>query len=162
MAADDTANDASAQGSFLGTGWSFPPRFELVAGAISSELAGAVAMTSDRADIEASLRILFGTAAGERFLVPKYGLDLHPLLFDSVSTTTKTALEDRIRTAILVHEPRINLLGLVLDVSRQHEGVLHIQIEYAIRATNSRYNLVFPFYTRDGNELRGALGLAGT
>ena len=138
--------------SFLGTGWSFPPEFA-VGGDAGDEI-GQVLMTADEADIEASLAILFGTALGERFLEPAYGLDMHDLLFQSLSTTLKTELEDRIRTTILIYEPRITLLALQVDTSRQNEGTLLIVVEYTVRSTNSRYNLVFPFAVSDGNEVR--------
>jgi phage baseplate assembly protein W len=134
--------------SFLGTGWSFPPEF--------TPATGEVVMTSDEADVEASLRILLGTALGERFLNPKYGLDLHEMLFEPMSTTMKTLVKDRVRTSILVYEPRINLLSLELDTSAQYEGKISILVEYEVRATNSRYNLVYPFFTSDSSEVRQA------
>src|SRR5262245_11053746 len=148
--------------SFLGTGWSFPPRFMKGSADENQTLQlGQVAMTSDQADIEASLRILFGTGMGERFLKPKYGLDMHELLFDPMSTTMKTFLEERIRTAILVYEPRIHLVSLTLDTSLQNEGRIQIIMEYEIRTTNSRYNLVYPFFTSDSSEVRPSIGSTG-
>jgi len=135
--------------SFLGTGWSFPPEFV--------KNTASVRMTSDEEDIRASLIILLGTAAGERFLVPEYGIDMHELLFESLSTTMQTYLKDRVKTAILIHEPRINLLSLELDTSAQYDGRVSIIVEYEVRATNSRYNLVYPFYLSDGNEIRGSV-----
>lgn len=134
------------QTSFLGTGWSFPPEFV--------RETGTVRMTADEADIRASLSILLGTAMAERFLNPQYGIDLHEMLFDSLSTTMKTLLKDRVRTAILIFEPRINLLSLELDADAQLEGTINIIVEYEVRATNSRFNLVYPFYNSDGNEMR--------
>ena len=137
--------------SFLGTGWSFPPHFD--------RETGAVRMTSDEEDIRASLIILLGTAAGERFLNPEYGIDMHALLFESLSTTMQTYLKDRVKTAILIHEPRINLMSLELDTSAQYDGRVSIIVEYEVRATNSRYNLVYPFYLSDGNEIRGSVAV---
>lgn len=142
---DDELTDQND--SFLGTGWSFPPEFLLET--------GEVAMTSDEEDIVSSLKILLGTAAGERFLSPKYGLDMHDMLFDPMNTTMKTYLEDRVKTSILIYEPRINLLSLELDNSAQYEGRIAIIVDYEVRATNSRYNLVYPFYATDSNEVRG-------
>lgn len=139
--------------SFLGTGWSYPPEFVLET--------GQVLMTSDEEDIEASLKILLGTTLGERFLNPKYGLDLHEMLFDPMSTTMATFLQDRARIALLIYEPRINLLALELDTSAQLEGRVALVVNYEVRATNSRFNLVYPFYLGDGNEMRASLG-AGT
>lgn len=134
--------------SFLGTGWSFPPRFT----------AGGVTMTSEEADIRASLEILFGTAPGERFLEPKYGLDMHELMFEPMSTTLRTLLADRVRTAILIYEPRIKLVDLQIDSPDPNEGSLRVALEYEVRSTNSRFNLVFPFYRTDSNEVRASVG----
>lgn len=136
--------------SFLGTGWSFPPEFIIET--------GEVAMVSDEDDIRESLIILLNTAFGERFLQPKYGLDMHELLFEAISTSLQTFLKDRIRTAILIYEPRINLLDLELDTTAQYDGYLQVSLDYEIRATNSRYNLVYPFYIDDGNEMRVSVG----
>jgi phage baseplate assembly protein W len=140
--------------SFLGTGWSFPPEFILEA--------GEVLMTSDEEDIAASLKILLGTALGERFLNPTYGLDLHEILFDPMSTTLTTFLKDRVKISILIYEPRINLLSLDLDTSVQTEGRVSIIVDYEIRATNSRFNLVYPFYIADGNEARASMVTGAT
>jgi phage baseplate assembly protein W len=144
--------------SFLGTGWSFPPEF-VTQPTDGGAIAGQVVMTSDEQDIEASLRILLSTGEGERFLNPKYGLDLRDQLFEALSTTARTYLEDRVRDNILIYEPRIEILRLALVSGREIEGVVLIEIEYRVRSTNSRYNLVFPFYqTGDAIELsaRGA------
>ncbi|ACM22086.1 phage baseplate outer wedge protein (acidic lysozyme), putative [Geotalea daltonii FRC-32] len=135
--------------SFLGSGWSFPPSFSAAAGRIN--------MSSEEKDIEESLRILLGTTAGERFLNPKYGLDMRQLLFEPMSETMKTYIADGIRIGILIYEARINLLSVVLDTSAQYQGVIAVHLEYEIRATNSRYNLVYPFYLAEGGEARGTI-----
>lgn len=134
---------------FLGTGWGFPPEFP--------ENGGGVVMVSDEEDIQQSLEILFGTLEGERFMVPGYGLKPHELLFEPVNTTLKAFLEDRITTAILIYEPRIQLLSLEIDSPDPNAGTLRISLEYEVRSTNSRYNLVFPFYRHDSNEMLGTL-----
>jgi len=133
--------------SFLGTGWSFPPRFSA---------SGAV-MVANEADIHESLVILFGTVAGERMFEPKYGLDMHEMMFEPMSTTMRTLLLDRVRTAILIYEPRIKVITLSVDSPDPNTGQLNIQLDYEVRATNSRFNLVFPFYKTDSNELRAAM-----
>jgi phage baseplate assembly protein W len=132
---------------FLGRGWSFPPSF---ADAEAS-------MSQDEADIHESLLILFGTQPGERVLQPDFGLDLTPLLFEPLSTTLMTLLKDRIATNLLVFEARIQLLDLVLDDSQAAEGLLLIRLDYSVRSTNSRFNLVYPYYLGDANEVRAAV-----
>lgn len=148
--------DAPPTGSFLGTGWSFPPEF-VVDGPPGNQ-SGRVKLTSDEADIRASLFILFNTQLGERFLQPTYGLDMQELLFEAVSTTMRTLLEDRIRTTVMVFEPRINQVVVQVDTSEYQQGRFLIRIEYAIRTTNSRYNLVVPYAVNEGNEVRALLG----
>ena len=133
--------------SFLGTGWSFPPSFR----------GGGVQMSADEQDIHESLQILFGTTAGERFLKPDYGLDMHELMFEPISTTLRTFLIDRVRMAILIFEPRIKMINLDIDSPDPNEGSLRILLEYEVRATNSRFNLVFPFYRTDSNEIRASV-----
>ncbi len=123
--------------SFLGTGWSFPPEF--------LRTTGEVVMTADEEDIHSSLKILFGTAIGERMFNPKYGLSMQEILFEPMTTTLKTDLTDRIKIAILIYEPRIELLALELDTTAETQGKISIVMEYKVRATNSRYNLVYPF-----------------
>ncbi|WP_437316193.1 GPW/gp25 family protein [Sorangium sp. So ce385] len=147
MAIDDPKDTYS---SFLGTGWSFPPEFV--------QNGKEIVMTSDEEDIRSSLEILFGTAEGERFMNPKYGLDVHELLFEPAGTTVRTFLKDRIRAAILIYEPRIKLLSVEIDSPDPNAGSLRISIDYEVRATNSRYNLVYPFYKHDSNEVRAVTG----
>ncbi|MCK9414043.1 MAG: GPW/gp25 family protein [Prolixibacteraceae bacterium] len=142
----DELKQNSAYTSFLGNGWSFPPEF--------IQETCELRMTADEEDIQASLKILLGTSAGERFMNPKYGLDMHEMLFEPMGTTAKTLLKDRIKYAILIYEPRINLISLELDSSAELEGRISIILDYVTRSTNSRYNLVFPFYTTDSNEVR--------
>jgi phage baseplate assembly protein W len=129
---------------FLGRGFGFPPRFA----------AGQVSMVEDEQDIHESLLILFGTLPGERVLQPKFGLDLSPLLFEPLTTTLRTLLKDRITTTLLIHEGRIRVLDLVIDDSQALEGLLQIRLEYSVRSTNSRFNLVYPYYLGDANEMR--------
>jgi phage baseplate assembly protein W len=78
---------------------------------------------------------------------------MQELLFDSMSTTMRTLLEERVKINILIYEPRIEPLAIKVDSPDPHSGQLRIELEYRVRATNSRYNLVFPFYRSDSNEM---------
>jgi uncharacterized protein len=130
---------------FIGRGWSFPPAF--------NKAAKAVELLEDERDIESSLEILFTTRLGERIMQPTYGCDLQDLVFESLTLTQKTYLRDLIETAILYHEPRIRLDGVVLDTSQEMEGLLLIILDYTIRTTNTRFNFVFPFFKTEATNL---------
>jgi len=131
--------------SFLGRGWSFPPEF-------SKEIR-TVKMLEDEADIKSSLQILLSTRLGERIMVPGYGCNLEELLFSPLNLTLKTYVIDLIKTAILYHEPRIDVKKIDIDPTDELNGVLLINIDYIIRSINSRMNMVFPYYKEEGNEL---------
>ena len=123
---------------FLGTGWSFPPRF--------SKIKKGVEMVSADDDIKESLQILLSTRLGERFLAPKYGCNLDELMFEPLNTTLKTYIRGLVRQAILIYEPRIELEDVVIETLDEPAGKIELAVHYRVRATNSRYNLVFPFY----------------
>jgi len=130
---------------FLGRGWSFPPTF--VASARS------VAMTEAEEDIYRSLEILVSTGLGERVMLPEYGCNLEDLIFEPMDTATQTLLFDRVRTAILYYEPRIEVENILLQTDRIMEGIILIEVAYRVRATNSRFNFVFPFYKNEGSNI---------
>lgn len=133
------------QDDFLGKGWSFPPTF-------NSSVKG-VEMTEKVEDINRSLQILLTTRQGERVMQPKYGCNMDEMVFEPLSTTVKTIMKDKIKTAILYFEPRIDVIAISMDTTNEPEGEVIIEIEYMVRATNSRFNFVFPYYINEGTEL---------
>ncbi|ASS48514.1 MAG: hypothetical protein A3D31_07850 [Candidatus Fluviicola riflensis] len=131
--------------SFIGTGWSFPPAFD-------AQLKAAKTSNNEQ-DIDESLRILLSTRLGERVMVPKYGCNLEDLLFSPLDLTLKTLVSEQIKTAILFFEPRITLDKVDITEGNDLEGELLILIDYRVRTTNSRRNLVFPFYKEEGTDI---------
>ena len=130
--------------AFLGTGWGFPPTF--------SKTKKTVQMTSLEEDVKRSLHILLSTKQGERIMQPTYGCNLEEFLFTPLNITEITYISELVRNAILYHEPRIELLKVDVSESNILEGELLISIDYYIRATNTRSNMVFPFYKTEGTE----------
>ncbi len=134
---------SSGNYDFLGLGWSFPPSF--------SSNGATVAMDAAYVDIENSLRILLGTATGERVMQPDFGCNMEELVFESMDATMKTYMKDKIFTAILYNEPRIDLLDVDFEDEPGLDGVVQIMIDYQVRSTNARRNLVFPFYKNESS-----------
>lgn len=132
--------------SFLGSGWSFPPRF--------LESTSGLELSHDDRDIAESIFILLSTTPGERIMNPRYGCDLHSMVFANMGNSTKTLIEDMISTAILYFEPRIDVESITVDDSDQLEGKLNINILYKIKGTNSRKNMVYPFYLTEGTDIQ--------
>ena len=130
---------------FIGRGWSFPPKF--------NRESGSVEMLDHEADIASSLEVLLQTARGERVMLPQYGCNLDELIFESLDTRMKTLMTDKIESAILYHEPRIELEKVNLDESQELEGLILIEIIYRVKTTNSRFNFVFPYYKLEGTDI---------
>ena len=137
--------------SFLGRGWSFPPRF--------NRSLRSVEMLEQEADIASSLEVLLGTMRGERVMLPQYGCNLDELIFETLDTRMKTLMADKIESAILYHEPRIELEKVQLDDSPELEGVVLIEVIYRVKTTNSRFNFVYPFYKIEGTDINLATTL---
>jgi phage baseplate assembly protein W len=127
--------------SFLGTGWSFPPNF--------TQGGGEMEMVSGAEDIHQSLQVLFATQLGERVMQDEFGCDLNGFLFEEIDQSLINSLTGIISDAILYHEPRIMMDRLEITGSVSEPGLLLISIDYTIRSTNSRYNMVYPFYLNE-------------
>jgi hypothetical protein len=130
-----------ADPSFLGSGWSFPPSF--------SRGGAEVELVSGAEDIQQSLQILLSTRLGERVMQDDFGCDLHHVLFEEIDQGLVNTLTGLISDAILYHEPRISLDELDVSESATEPGLLLISLTYTIRSTNSRFNMVYPFYINE-------------
>ena len=131
--------------SFLGRGWKFPPEFNR-----DAEL---VEMSSKEVDINESLEIILSTKIGERIMNPDFGCNLDELVFAPINLTLVTYVKGLIKKAILLYETRIDLIRVDIVTNNDIEGELLIEIDYQVRATNSRRNLVYPFYRGEGTDV---------
>lgn len=126
---------------FIGVGWSFPPAFDAAS--------RAVLMSEGLQDIQESLRIILGTALGERLMRPDFGANLEDQVFETMNSSMVSYVENLIRTAIIYHEARIDADRITVTPN-QAEGRLDIAVSYSVRGSNSRFNFVFPFYLERG------------
>ena len=126
---------------FLGIGTGFPL-------ALDAKTHGVI-----RAEYEESVRqsilIILGTAKGERVMRPDFGCGIHDLVFATMSASTIGRIDREVHEALLRHEPRIDVLAVNVTPDATG-GVLLIDIEYEVRATNTAFNLVYPFYLQQG------------
>jgi hypothetical protein len=126
---------------FLGTGWRFPVR---------TDRAGAIERSTTDADVRESIRLVLTTAKGERVMRPDFGCGIHEFAFETVNTTTLSLVEQSVTDALRRWEPRIEVEAVEASAAELSRGYLSISIDYRVRRTNTRANLVFPFYLREG------------
>lgn len=126
--------------TFLGVGWAFPPQ---------ADVAGDIETVAYEEDIRQSIQIILGTVPGERVMRPDFGAGLQALVFEPINTTTIALAQHRVEEALIAWEPRIDQLTIEVTADPP-QGRLMIDIHYRIRATNTFYNLVYPFYLLEG------------
>ena len=126
---------------FLGVGWKFP---------IKVNSAGGLSYAQYEKDIEESIYIILGTAKNERVMRPDFGCGIHDFVFAPADSFTIQSIQYRVEEALRDWEPRIDLLNVDVSSSEMERNQLIINIEYKIRSTNTFYNLVYPFYLKEG------------
>ncbi len=126
---------------FLGAGWKYP---------VKVDIDRKIALSKYEDDIRESIRIILGTAKGERVMRPDFGCGIHELVFAPINATTITQVENNVREALVKYEPRIDILRVEASSERSDEGKLLVSIDYVVRTTNTRFNMVYPFYMKEG------------
>ncbi|GAA0686182.1 GPW/gp25 family protein [Kitasatospora atroaurantiaca] len=131
---------------FTGAGWAFPVR---------TDPTGSIALVTMEREIEESIRLILGTAPGERPMRPMFGCAIHDHVFAPADAATAGLLAYEVRLSLERWEPRIELVDVTVSFDAVDSGTLYIDIRYALRGTNDPRNLVFPFYvipSHDGPE----------
>jgi uncharacterized protein len=126
---------------FLGRGWAFPV-------AVAGE--GDIALAEGPADVREAVRLILETEPGERVMRPDFGSGLRGLVFEPITTSTLALVRHRVEQGLTRWEPRIDVEQVRVVIDDAESGKLLVEIEYRVRATNTFYNLVYPFYLQEG------------
>ena len=119
---------------FHGRGWAFPVR-------VGS--GGGIALAEGEEDIKQAVRVIIGTALGERAMRPGFGCGAHELVFEHTDASLTGKARFYVRNALDRWEPRIE----VEKVDAMIEGLkLMVEVHYRVRRTNRRDNVVYPYY----------------
>ena len=132
---------------FIGAGWAFPLR---------ADSTGGVALVSGDQELEEAIRLVLGTAPGERPMRPEFGCAMHEFVFAPADATTAGRIAYEVRLALDRWEPRIEVIDVEVTTDEpaadgrglggSGSGTLYIDIRYVRRGSNDPRNLVFPFY----------------
>ncbi|SDD33989.1 GPW/gp25 family protein [Actinokineospora iranica] len=130
---------------FIGRGWAFPLRVGPT---------GGIGMVEREQEIEEAIRLVLGTAPGERPMRPEFGCGIHEHVFASADGATAGRVAYEVRAALDRWEPRIETTDVLVAFDAVDVGTLYIDVRYTVRSTNDQRNLVFPFYTipSDGSD----------
>jgi phage baseplate assembly protein W len=126
---------------FLGRGWEFP---------VNVSPTGQIEMSEHEADIKEAIWVILSTSKGERVMRPDFGCGIYEFVFATINTATLGLIEANVREALTFWEPRIELVNVNVSADKAEEGKLLICIDYRVRMTNNEFNLVYPFYLKEG------------
>jgi phage baseplate assembly protein W len=128
----------------IGSGISFP---------LAADQRGELSLAHGIGDIEQAIRLILGTAPGERPMRPEFGCSVHDFVFDTIDAELIGHVEAAVHQSLARWEPRIQVLALEFDLGDVDRGKLEITITYDVVTTSQRYNLVYPFYVIPAEEL---------
>ncbi|MFF4369391.1 GPW/gp25 family protein [Streptomyces sp. NPDC001594] len=122
---------------FVGAGWAFPVR---------TDAQGRIALARGTREIEQAMYLILSTYPGERPMRPHFGCRLRDFVFGDTSGRTRAEMAGAVREALLMWEPRIDVQDVAVTGDPDRPSLLHIDVQYTVKATNDWRNLVFPFY----------------
>ncbi len=122
---------------FIGRGWSFPPK-------IGPQ--GGLLLTTDRNEIDQSIRIILMTSIGQRVMRTTFGCRIHELVFAPNNAETASQAVRYVTEALGMWEPRIYVNEVLAAPHPDQDNHLLIDIKYTVKGTNDPRSLVFPFY----------------
>ncbi len=122
---------------FIGRGLAFPLRVDAT---------GSIGLAGADAEIEESIRLILGTAFGERPMRPEFGCGMHDHVFGSLDATTAGQIAYEVRASLIRWEPRIDVTAVEVEYSANSTATVYVDISYTLRGDNDPRNLVFPFY----------------
>ncbi len=126
---------------FLGSGWKYP---------VQLNRQKEIALSSAEEDIHWAIWMILSTAPGERLMHPDYGCAIHDLVFAANDISTAELARFYVEVALAHWEPRIDLDRVDVQADLGDPALLLISIAYRVRATDSRFNVVYPFYLTRG------------
>jgi len=128
---------------FLGVGWACPMSCD--------DSSKDIALSRYEKDVEEAILIILKTAPGERVMRPDFGCGIHEYVFAPNNAQTAGMIRFHVEQALARWEPRIEALSVQVNSDSYRPEVLLIDIGYTVRSTDSRFNIVYPFYLERGD-----------
>lgn len=125
--------------------WRFVhPDFDDEQSGLSTDVSGSIAMISEVASVQQSVKLLLTTRPGERVMRPGYGCDLSDLAFAANDDTTAGLAIHYVRQAIRRWEPRVDILEIDAVRDANEPGRLEIVLDYRVKPHLIRQQLRLP------------------
>lgn len=126
--------------NFLGRGLKFP---------LALNEDNEFTLVSDDEDIQEAIRIILMTSPGERMMRPEFGCGIQNYSFSVINTQNLLQIENEVKRSLVLYEPRVVIEGVDAQVQDSSDGLIYISIDYVLKASNGRHNMVYPFYLQE-------------
>jgi phage baseplate assembly protein W len=81
---------------------------------------------------------------------PDFGCGIHDYVFAPNNVRTAGLIRFHVEESLRRWEPRIDLQEVVAGAAPDDPAVILLSITYKVKATDSRFNMVYPFYLERG------------
>jgi phage baseplate assembly protein W len=100
--------------------------------------------------VRQAIWLILTTAPGERQMRPECGCGIHDLVFEANTAALHGLVQASVQGALVRWEPRIDVLGVRVEAPPEQPNLLLVHVDYRVRANNSFFNLVYPFFLLEG------------
>lgn len=132
---------ADVRGDFIGRGWRFP---------VKPDPQGGLSLVEGPESVRQAIWLILTTAPGERQMRPEFGCGIHDLVFEANTAALHGLVQASVQGALVRWEPRIDVLGVRVEAPPEQPNLLLVHVDYRVRANNSFFNLVYPFFLLEG------------
>jgi len=127
----------------VGSGWPFPVRWDHDR---DTDPSPGLRTSSGEQHIKEALVLILRTALGERVMRPTFGAGVDRYVFDPRNGEVCRRLEEDVRRALLLAEPRVLVDAVTAQLAGPAEDRIDVQIDYRIDRHRRPENLVLPFH----------------
>jgi len=125
------------QNDFTGWGFDFP---------VGVNPQGGMRMVTGAENVERSIRLIIGTAYGERPMRPEFGCGIHDLVFEPSSVSLAARMAMSIKTSLARWETRADIINVSVTFDPADTSLINILVTYSLKGSYSPRNLLVPFY----------------
>ena len=122
--------------AFTGRGFAFP--WEL-------SPQGGMRMVSGYENVERAMRLILGTAYGERPMRPEFGCAIHDMLFEPGTIDLLSRIQVEVTDSLNRWEPRIDVIDVIAEFD-DDPALVNIMVRYQLKGSYDPRNLLVPFY----------------
>ena len=117
-------------------GWKFPIQVDKISGKIKT--------VEDNENIKQSVRMILDTRPNERKIVPQFGADLRPYMFEAINPGVISSLEGEIEDSIKTWESHISDMNIGVKSETGTVSYIETRVDYItdIEPTQERVSKV--------------------